>query len=113
MDDTRIVWCVMNERQALSLARAMELDDSFPDNVCPGCQQKIAGWWKYEAHRLPMPDARSRETLAKRRYRGDLTPWPFQGQRAGPCEQCPWSRDYLLARAHRRRYIARYQTKAS
>ena len=56
-------------------------DDPYPDDVCPGCGADIWGWRDYMAHR-----------------RGGG--WIGDNGIA-----CPWDRDYLSARAHRRRLI--------
>lgn len=108
----------MNTLQAMSLARAMELDDAYPDNVCPGCQQNISGWERYGAHRMPESPSTIDRVMGWRRHyaasaRIALTPWPFQEYAAGPCKLCPWNHDYLNARAFRRRFIADYQARAS
>lgn len=107
----------MNERQAMSLARAIELDDEFPDDVCPGCRQDITGWERYQAHRPPVSLSTMNRAMSVRRCYSAasgiaLTPWPFQEHAAGPCELCPWSSDYLLARRFRREFIRRLRVLA-
>jgi deoxyribodipyrimidine photolyase-like uncharacterized protein len=95
-----------------TLARALELDDDYPDNECPGCHQDIVGWRKYPAHMLrwQTPD---KELLSKRRHCKDETPLPFMRTDSGPATQCVWDHDYLMARAFRRAYIAKHYRVAS
>ena len=70
--------------------RALELDDEFPDDVCPGCQQDITGWRRHERHYRGRP--------------GDVA--RFVGRQTSLGRVCPWGDDYLTARAFRRSYIA-------
>ena len=96
--------------RAESLARAMELDDSFPNNVCPGCQQDITGWEVYLAHWRP--DAQLKQPIKKR----NKCPRPFTHSDVNgntDDDPCVWTRDYLTARAFRRAYIAQHSRVAS
>ncbi len=101
--------------RASSLARAMELDDSFPDDVCPGCKQAITGWQMYPLHGTPASQAVIDRLLVVRRYRRREAPWPFFKDNRGPggYPVCVWNRDFLLARRFRRAYIAEHTAVAS
>lgn len=101
----------MNKSQTLALARAIELDDEFPDDVCPGCQRNIPYWDRYPAHIIRKTTS-DNDLLAKRSTRHDDTPLPFIGRICGPVECCPWTLDYLLARRFRRQFIAKHVTVA-
>lgn len=87
-----------------NLARALELDDAYPDNVCPGCQQDITSWQQWEAH-YPADVAVSLTQSWYRKVHG--LPLPFVNEHTHKTV-CPWTRDYLTARQFRRRYIAKY-----
>ncbi len=85
--------------------RAVELDDDFPDDVCPGCQQDITGWRDYAGHYMPGAVLNRQAWWYRARV---AMPWPMTNGAVsdGDAPQCPWSRDYLTARAFRRSYIA-------
>ena len=87
-----------------TLARAIELDDPYPDNVCPGCQQDITGWRSYD-HHYPRDVELSWHYS---RYGRKHLPWPFGESKNGSVETCEWTRDYLAARRFRRRFIAKH-----
>ena len=73
-----------------TLERAIALDDPAPDDVCPGCGHDITGWRTRQFH------------VPTRNGVRFVTDSSFG-------RACPWSRDYLTARAFRRRYIAEHQ----
>ena len=77
------------------LARAIELDDDQPDDVCPGCGQNIDGWGDYVQHYPPEAFGWTRRRL----------PWPWARDAREVARTCPWDRDFLSARAFRRELI--------
>lgn len=84
--------------------RAVQLDDDAPDNRCPACGQWIDGWENHEAHYPPDRDPSYSQTY--NRTVGTVSaPWPFTDSPTDD-DVCPWTRDYLAARAVRRRLIA-------
>lgn len=89
--------------------RARALDDEFDDNTCPGCGQDITGWREWDCH-YPGPVHFSTSTAWRRDHIG--LPWPFTSEQSGD-RHCVWTRDLLMARRFRRRYIARYAEAVS
>jgi hypothetical protein len=87
------------------LERAAELDDDCPDDVCPGCGQDITGWREWPAHYRPGVELS--HTVLRDRATDDR-PWPFVVAAVGQLDAlkggaaCPWDRDMLAARLHRR-----------
>lgn len=75
---------------AATLARAIELDDNAPDDVCPGCKADITGWQGRAKHYLGTPGAAARWARWTVGVEGRL---------------CVWDHDYLLARQFRRQLI--------
>jgi hypothetical protein len=85
-----------------NLAIAYANDDDYHDDECPGCGGDITGWQANEAHFPPSYRAVRTETWEyHRRYRGMTWPWTKDSSLG----ICPWTHDYLVARAFRRRYI--------
>jgi hypothetical protein len=82
----------MTPRRIANLRRARELDDEYPDLVCPGCQGDIFGWWEHYAHVAGEPAVQVRF-------------WDAGPGAASSSMMCPWTSDYLSARMHRRRLI--------
>lgn len=99
-----------------SLTRAIELDDEYPDNVCPGCKQDITGWEQYEAHYGPEvelgPSNEYNRAWRARKRGEEPAPRPFTNN-ATHITPCPWTADYLSARRFRRRFIAKHYRAAS
>jgi hypothetical protein len=93
---------------------ALEHDDDFPDDVCPGCGQQVPRWREFAAH-YPI-DVRPTYLQEQRRlsdwYRGGVSragiPWPYINQVNvnGHRVACAWERDHFTARARARELIA-------
>lgn len=83
---------------AATVARAIELDDDAPDDVCPGCRGDITGWRRHPQH---YPTRNGQRVP----FTGHAQPRP--GPRTPPWQRvtCVWDRDYLLARQFRRQLI--------
>lgn len=41
---------ILADRRAAIVARARELDDIYPDHICPGCGADIIGWGGHDGH---------------------------------------------------------------
>ena len=80
--------------------RCVSLDDPYDDDVCPKCGQNIVGWEEWEFHHPGNP---SHDQTYNRAIGLTLSPWPFTSTNVNGV--CPWTSDYLTARAHRRRLI--------
>lgn len=87
-----------------TIARAIELDDDMPDDVCPGCGQNIAGWEDWRSHVPVTRDQAPKWMVSDHRRRGLLDAWPFTND-VNSHNKCPWDRDMLTARRFRRRLI--------
>ena len=86
---------ILDDRRAAIVARARELDDIYPDHICPGCGADIIGWGGHDGHVAGPGPAR----------------WTFErgAQDAGECE---WTHVMLSARSLRRRVIAEAEADA-
>ena len=81
---------------------ALANDDPYPDDVCPGCGADVCGWRDWSAHYPPGGESYSDDTKWKRKRDGRSLRFT---NRTTVTETCEWTRDYLVARAHRRRLI--------
>lgn len=77
------------------LRRAKELDDPFPDQMCPGCGQDITGWERFAVH-YRKGTRRGREMMHFPLTRDIM----MYDERI-----CAWTRDDLLQRQFRRKMI--------
>lgn len=86
-------------------------DDPYPDEVCPGCLQDIAGWQRWGAHRRADGLSLSTDAVYSRNHRN--APPPFVAVRLNMETECEWDRDALAARAHGRRLIQEHLQRVS
>lgn len=87
-------------------ARACELDDDLPLDVCPGCGRVIDG--SSERHYTPA----GFEASVNRRHRRaeSMTPWVHSvTSMVNPDELCEWTWDHLVARQQRRLWRLEYE----
>lgn len=78
------------DRRAAIVARARELDDIYPDHICPGCGADIIGWGGHDGHVAGIGPAR----------------WTVERGCVVDGGGCEWTHVMLSARSLRRRLIA-------
>lgn len=94
-------------------ARAVELDDDLPLDVCPGCGRDItviSGEQHYTPAGFDALVARTRKKHGRPRV-ALLNPWltGFPSKLVDRTELCIWHSDFLSARSHRRQWRLEYE----
>lgn len=92
--------------------RAVELDDDFPLDVCPGCGRDISrvfGEQHYTPSGFEGRRARVRAEFGPLRA-SKLSPWVTGAPMlANKVELCVWHSDFLTARSLRRKWRLEYE----